>query len=161
VRSTQPLSVCAPDHRATARLMSSYCVLACLDRQASLDEDALEVMAIKEAQTRARGTVRGRGGRKAQQGAEGDPRWSPQQRCLLRWSPTARGSAKKRNRGRDGALACACSRAGLIMLFRGSVRFSGCICLALYVVRECSEWDGLSLGSVGVGRLGTPLNSTR
>ena len=53
--------------------MSSYCVLACLDRQASLDEDALEVMAIKEAQTRARGTVRARGGRKAQQGARGTP----------------------------------------------------------------------------------------
>ena len=38
--------------------MSSHCVLACLDRQASLDEDALEVLAIKEAQMRARGTVR-------------------------------------------------------------------------------------------------------
>ena len=38
--------------------MFSYCVLACLDRQASLDEDALEVLAIKEAQTRARGTAR-------------------------------------------------------------------------------------------------------
>ena len=33
-------------------------MLACLDRQASLDEDALEVLAIKEAQMRARGTVR-------------------------------------------------------------------------------------------------------
>ena len=38
--------------------MSSHSVLACLDRQASLDEDALEVLAIKEAQTRARGTAR-------------------------------------------------------------------------------------------------------
>ena len=109
--------------------MSSHCVLACLDRQASLDEDALEVLAIKEAlQTRARGTVRARGGRKAQQGARGTPGGA-------RSSGGARGSAKKRNRGRDGALACACSHAGLrTMVSRGSVRFSGCLCLSVYVV---------------------------
>ena len=38
--------------------MSSCCVFAHIDRQASLNEDALEVLAIEEAQARARERAR-------------------------------------------------------------------------------------------------------
>jgi hypothetical protein len=122
--------------------MSSHCVLACLDRQASLDEDALEVLAIKEAQMRARGTARAAVGgqvaaKRSTRTAGSRVQGAPLVEAGARSSGGARGSAKKRNRGRDGALACACSRAGLrTMVSRGSVRFSGswmhllvCVCM--------------------------------
>jgi hypothetical protein len=54
-----PRSPC--DTRLMGDVLTLVCacyVLACLDQQASLDEDALEVLAIKDAQTRARGTAR-------------------------------------------------------------------------------------------------------
>ena len=63
------MPVCAACHSASYRTVYSCCVFACIDRQASLDEDALEVLAIKEAQERPGHGTRGRGGRKAQQGA--------------------------------------------------------------------------------------------
>jgi hypothetical protein len=52
------MPVCAACHPASYRTVSSCCVFACIDRQASLDEDALEMLAIQEAQERARDAAR-------------------------------------------------------------------------------------------------------